>query len=150
MKTSSNGNFFCVTGLCPEISPVTDEFPSQRPVTRSFEVFFEFRLNKRLSKQSRGWWFETPSRSSWRHCNEWYLWWWRRPRLSLTSCLDIPGRSDLLLCLFAGYIKQMSKKHVSIFHYFFKNIWLRYTAHNHLILQPMDPYSRYSDELFIY
>ena len=26
-------------------------------------------LNKRLSKQSWGWWFETPSRSSWRHCN---------------------------------------------------------------------------------
>ena len=26
-------------------------------------------LNKRLSKQSRGWWFETPSRSLWRHCN---------------------------------------------------------------------------------
>ena len=27
-------------------------------------------LNKRLSKQSWGWWFETPSRSLWRHCNE--------------------------------------------------------------------------------
>ena len=26
-------------------------------------------LNKRLSKQSWGWWFETPSRSLWRHCN---------------------------------------------------------------------------------
>ena len=26
-------------------------------------------LNKRLSKQSWGWWFETPSRSFWRHCN---------------------------------------------------------------------------------
>ena len=34
-----------------------------------FDVFFDLRLNKRLSKQSWGWWFETPSRSSWRHCN---------------------------------------------------------------------------------
>ena len=35
---------------------------SQRPLTRSFDVFFDLRLNKRLSKQSWGWWFETPSR----------------------------------------------------------------------------------------
>ena len=31
----------------------TCEFPSQRPVTRSFDVFFDLRLNKRLSEQSR-------------------------------------------------------------------------------------------------
>ena len=42
---------------------------SQRPVTRSFDVFFDLRLNKRLSKQSWGWWFETPSHPLWRHCN---------------------------------------------------------------------------------
>ena len=30
---------------------------------------FDLRLNKRLSKQSWGWWFETPSRPLWRHCN---------------------------------------------------------------------------------
>ena len=48
---------------------VTGEFPSQRPGTRGFAVFFDLRLNKRLSKQSRRWWFETPSRSLWRHCN---------------------------------------------------------------------------------
>ena len=34
-------------------SPVTGEFPSERPVTRSFGVFFDLCLNKRLSKQSR-------------------------------------------------------------------------------------------------
>ena len=34
------------------LSPVTGEFPAQRPVTRSFGVFFDLRLNKRLSKQS--------------------------------------------------------------------------------------------------
>ena len=49
--------------------PVTGEFPSHRPVTRCFDVFFDLCLNKRLSKQSWGWWFETPSRSLWRHCN---------------------------------------------------------------------------------
>ena len=50
--------------------PVTGEFPTQRPVTWSFDVFFNLRLNLRLSKQSLGWWFETPSRSLWRHCNK--------------------------------------------------------------------------------
>ena len=44
-------------------------FPSQRPVTRSFDVFFDMGLNQWLSKQSRRRWFETPSRSLWRHCN---------------------------------------------------------------------------------
>ena len=51
------------------LAPVTSEFPSQKPVTRSFGVFFDLRQNKRLSKQSRRRWFETPSRSLWRHCN---------------------------------------------------------------------------------
>ena len=44
------------------------EFTTQRPVTRSFDVFFDLRLNKRLSKQPWGWWFETLSWSLWRHC----------------------------------------------------------------------------------
>ena len=44
-------------------------FPAQRPVTRSFDVFFDLRLNKRLSTQSWGWWFETPSSPLWRHSN---------------------------------------------------------------------------------
>ena len=69
MMTSSNGNIFRVTGpLCGEfIGP--GEFPSQRPVTRCFDVFFDLRLNKRLSKPTWGWWFETPSWSLWRHRN---------------------------------------------------------------------------------
>ena len=50
MMTSSNGNIFCVTG---PLWPVTGGFPSQRPVTWSFGVFFDLCLNKRLSKQSR-------------------------------------------------------------------------------------------------
>ena len=66
--------FSALLALCAGNSPVTSEFSAQRPVTRSFYVFFYLRLNKRLSKQSWGWWFETPSRSLWRHCNDnhWY------------------------------------------------------------------------------
>ena len=63
MMTSSNGNILRVFGpLCEEFT-VTGEFPTQRSVTRSFDVFFDLCLNKRLSKQLLGWWFETPSRS---------------------------------------------------------------------------------------
>ena len=70
MMTSSNGNIFHVTGpLCGEFTG-PGEFPTQRPVTQSFPVFFDLRLNKRLSKQPWGWWFETPSWSLWRQCNE--------------------------------------------------------------------------------
>ena len=62
--------FSALLALCAGNSPVTDEFPAWRPVTRSFGVFFDLCLNKRLSKQSWGWWFETPSHPLWRHCNE--------------------------------------------------------------------------------
>ena len=55
--------------ICAENSPVPGEFPAQRPVTRSFNAFFDLRLNKRLSKQSWGWWFETLSHPLWRHRN---------------------------------------------------------------------------------
>ena len=68
MMTSSNGNIFRVTGpLCGEFTG-PGEFPTQRPVTRSFDVFFDLRLTKRLNKQPWDWWFETPSLSLWRHC----------------------------------------------------------------------------------
>ena len=62
--------FSALLAICAGNSPVPGEFPAQRPVTRSFDVFFDLRLNKRLSKQSWGWWFETLSRSLWRHRNE--------------------------------------------------------------------------------
>ena len=70
MMTSSNGNISALLALCAGNSPDTVEFPSQRPVTRSFNVFFDLRLNEQLNKQWRGWWFETTSRSSWGSCNE--------------------------------------------------------------------------------
>ena len=81
MMTSSNGNFFCVTGpLCGEFTG-PGEFPTQRPVTRSFDVFFDLRLNKPLRKHSWGWWFETLSRSLWRHRNDYSFVSWPQRRL---------------------------------------------------------------------
>ena len=64
--TSWNVNIFRATGPLCGISPV----PTQKPVVRSFGVSFDLRLDKRLSKQSWGWWFETLSFSLWRHPNE--------------------------------------------------------------------------------
>ena len=65
----SNENIFRVTGpLCGEFTG-PGEFPAQRPVTRSCDVFFDLRPNKRLNKQPWGWWFKTPSWSLWRQWN---------------------------------------------------------------------------------
>ena len=61
--------FSALLAICAGNSPVPGEFPAQRPVTRSFDVFFDQRLNKRLSKQSWDWWLETLSRPLWRHRN---------------------------------------------------------------------------------
>ena len=69
MMTSSNGNIFRVTGhLC-------GKFADPRWISRTkasdaeLWCFFDLRLNKRLSKQPWGWWFETPAWSLWRHRN---------------------------------------------------------------------------------
>ena len=67
MMMQSNGNIVRVTDHLCGNSPVTGEFSAQRPVPRSFDVFFDLLLGKRLSKQWWGWWFETPLRPSWRH-----------------------------------------------------------------------------------
>ena len=58
--------------ICADNSPVTSEFPSKRPVAWRFDVFFDLRLNTRLSKQPWGWWFDKPSRPLWRHCNDYF------------------------------------------------------------------------------
>ena len=63
MMTSLNGIVSRVTG------PLCGDFLSQRSVTRSFDIFFDQCLNKRLSKQLRVWWSETPSRPLRRHSN---------------------------------------------------------------------------------
>ena len=98
--TSSNENIFRVTGhLCGEFTGPR-WIPAQRPVTRSFEVFFYLCLIKRLSKQWWGWWFETLSHPLWRHSNGFctFITNWSRNRMSLVlqiaflhsmSCMEI-------------------------------------------------------------
>ena len=44
--------FSALLAICAGNSPVPGEVPAQRPVTRCFDIFFDLRLNKRLSKQS--------------------------------------------------------------------------------------------------
>ena len=69
MMTSSNGNIFRVTGhLCGEFTG-----PRWIPRTKASDAelwcFLWWGPNKRLSKQSWGWRFETLSPSLWRHRN---------------------------------------------------------------------------------
>ena len=70
MMRSSNENIFRITG------PLCREFTGHRwfPLTKASNTelwcFLWSALTKWFSKQSRGWWFKTPSCSLWRHCNE--------------------------------------------------------------------------------
>ena len=70
MMMSANGNIFRVTGHLWGEFTGHRWIPTQRPVMRSFDISFDLRLNKRLSKQSWGWWYETSSCSLWRHCSD--------------------------------------------------------------------------------
>ena len=83
--------FSALLALCAGNSPVPGEFPSQRPVTRSFDVFFNLHLNKRLSKQSWGWWFETPVSALWRHCNGYF-------RFTVLCIAVLPSTAWKIIC----------------------------------------------------
>ena len=73
--------------ICAGNSPVSGEFPAQRPVTWSFDIFFDLCLNKQLSNQSWSWWFEMLACPSWGQCNNYISWnlglekWWLVERL---------------------------------------------------------------------
>ena len=80
--------FSAFLAICAANSPVPGEFPAQRPVTRSFNVFFDQYLYKWLSKQSWGWWFETLSRPLWRHSYEvlfQIIFWYYQPAVACAS-----------------------------------------------------------------
>ena len=85
--------FSALLAICVGNSPVPGEFPAQRPVTQSFDVFFDLCLNKRLSKQSWDWWFETLSRPLWRHRNE-----------CIHTYGDAPHRYDMSIVLIASFL----------------------------------------------
>ena len=82
----------------------TGGFPSQRPVARRFDVFFDVRLDKQLSKQSKCRWFETPLWSLWYYCHDlhgidWYLWWLIFQILSTSAAtLSNNAPDSLALC----------------------------------------------------
>ena len=63
-------HFSALLALCDRNPPATGGFPSQRPVTRNIDVFVVRHPNKRVSKQSRRRWFETPLRSLWHRCSD--------------------------------------------------------------------------------
>ena len=62
--------FSALLAICAGNSPVSGEFPAQRPVTRSFDVFFDLRMNERLNEHSWGWWLGTTSRPLWSQSND--------------------------------------------------------------------------------
>ena len=84
--------FSALLAICAGNSPVTSEFHAQRPVTRSFDVFFDLRLNKRFSKHLWGSWYETPSCPLRRHCN--VNGWCRRRHFICTDLHVVGYRSD--------------------------------------------------------
>ena len=81
-------------------SPFFGEFPSQRSVMQNFDVFFDLRPNKLLSKQSWGWWFETPLRPLWRHRNDLVRSAWSMDHGSTrkTSAVNNPTTTVTTLC----------------------------------------------------
>ena len=85
--------FSALLALCAGNSPVTAEFPTQRPVKRSCDVFIDLSLNKPLRKQLWGCWFETPSRSLWRHCNKIHS---RCPSLAIPACFQLKYACTIL------------------------------------------------------
>ena len=95
--------FSALLAICAGNSPVTGEFHAQRPVTGSFDVFFDLRLNKRFSKQWQARWFETPSHPLWRHCNDVS----RRP-ISLTCCSSTRNIEEDFLFSQSNFVKKKS------------------------------------------
>ena len=100
--------FSALLAICAGNSPVPGEFPAQRPMTRSFGVFFDLRLNKRLSKHSYGWWFETLSCPLWRHCNVVlvnYLNYWCLMYMERFILSTSPAIWKMSLTMYIGYQK---------------------------------------------
>ena len=109
MMTSSNGNIFRGSGpLCGEF---TDRQWIPRTKTSDAELwcFFYLRLNKRLSKQWWGWWFKTPSRSLWRHCNELLCPCKRKPRCD-TAALWHRRKTSIIFCYTHRYMLKLATR----------------------------------------
>ena len=96
----SNENIFRVTGhLCGECTGHR-WIPRRKASDAELWLFFYLRLNKRLSKQSRSWWFQTQSRPLWRHSDDvicyhlliWFVlafWGFQNDSGTITACGQI-------------------------------------------------------------
>ena len=125
--TSSNENIFpCYWPFVRGRSPVNSPHKGQWPwVTRSFDVFSDLRLSKRLSKQSRHWWFETPSRPLWRHCNETHgdlekvvnvLQIWQTLKdINMLEYIYIYGHVHIK-CLYLKYLMPVFESYLHVYH----------------------------------
>ena len=101
--------FSALLAICAGNSPVPGEFPAQRPVTRSFDVFFDLRMNKRLSKQSWGWWSETISHPLWRHRNDTgYCYIKNKSGNNFSSEIIAKHSSDVIMSAMASQITAVS------------------------------------------
>ena len=101
--------FAALLAFCAGNSPVPGEFPTHRPVTRSFDVFFGLPLNKQLGKQSWGWWFETPSRSLWRQCDAMLQkqWCWKYYHGIYTFVISVAARHEIKIMMMIIDVWQM-------------------------------------------
>ena len=105
--------FSALLALCAGNSPVTG------PVTRSFDVFFDLRLYKRLSKQWWGWWFETPSRPLWRIYIIQYVMIYQGHIFLMVSSYAVPKKYD------------KHKTNIMVSKLTLKSQWLVNTSHNY-------------------
>ena len=84
--------FSALLALCAGNSPVSVNSPHKGQWRGALTFFFDLRLIKRLSKHSRGWWFETLSRPLWRHCNE-------QRGVKITDCKEHFDKTFLILVI---------------------------------------------------
>ena len=145
MMTSSNGNIFRVTGL------LFGEFTGVRwiPRTKASDAelwcFLDLRLNKRLSKQSWGWWFETLSRPLWRHCND-----HKAPINGPSWSLGQSSINSASIDLTLGFVSEISnpfssdKLGYSYRDLFYQFIFYKYSDRRNMICHPESKKSRTS------
>ena len=106
--------FSALQAICAGNSPVTGEFPTKRPVTRSYDVCFDLRLKKRLSKQWWGWWFETQLRPLWRHCDTiGKLWgtWHMKYKVQGVALILCAWKPQSFLSMYTAIMLEMLRTH---------------------------------------
>ena len=125
--------FSALLALCAANSPVTGEIPSQRLVMRSFDFFFDLHLYKRLGKPSIRRWFEMPSHSLWRHCNDIAVLLWH----VILSIMWIMCISDRLITVSDHVItvSECAILHNNIHHIFGRRFWLINRSMLHVTLK---------------